>query len=573
VPSGLYISSTHGIIITMFIRLKSSPNSPNKSVQIVESKRINGKPRQKVIRQLGTASAPDEIEALRRLGEFIIEKMKEEVAPTLFGPELMAKISTASRKEKEKKKTKSLQVDLKRLREEDRVVVGIHDIYGRVYDELGFGNVLSSRAKRSAKVLRDIVLARIANPKSKRGSVEELEANFGCDLSLERVYRMMDMVDEEACMEIERKAKQSSRCLFGGESVDVLFFDCMTVYFESVETDELRRKGYSKDNKSGQTQVLLALLVTREGVPVGWRCFPGSTWEGSAMVAAIEHIRSDYEVGKVIVVADAGMLSEANLRMMEASGAGYVVGARLRKLGKEITNKVLDVKEYESISIREDVGSCRDIKLGDGRRLIVYYSEKRGSKDRYERMVALEKLEKKFGSKTNIKRLATNRGYARLLKISGDAEVGVDEKKVEEEARWDGIGGIVTNDGERSAEELISHYRGLWQVEESFRITKHDLKVRPVYHWTQRRIMAHMAICFMALCCVRHLGVRIRRQKKRNMSAEVVRSQLCGRQVSVLRHMDTRKRYVIPSSISNDQRMIYHVMGEKLDDVPFLLEE
>ena len=216
---------------------------------------------------------------------------------------------------------------------------------------------------------------------------------------------------------------------------------------------------------------------------------------------------------------------------------------------------------------------CREIRLGGNRCLIVYCSEKRAGKDRHERMVALEKLKKKFSASSDIKRLAAGRGYARLLKIRGGASVEIGEEKVEAEARWDGIGGVMINEWERDAGELVSHYRGLWQVEESFRITKHDLRVRPVYHWTEQRIKAHLAICFMALCCVRHLGVRIRRQKKRSMSAEVVRSQLCGRQVSVLRNMKTQKCYAIPSSITNEQRIIYHVMGEKLSDVPFSMEQ
>ena len=136
VPRGLTDVLLHGMISAMFVRLKSSPNSPRRSVQIVETKRVNGKPRQRVIRQLGTASEPDEIEALKNLGEFIIAKMKEQAAPTLFGPELMAQIATASREQKPE--TPALPVDLKQLREEHRVILGIHDIYGRVYDELGF---------------------------------------------------------------------------------------------------------------------------------------------------------------------------------------------------------------------------------------------------------------------------------------------------------------------------------------------------------------------------------------------------------------------------------------------------
>jgi len=152
--------------------------------------------------------------------------------------------------------------------------------------------------------------------------------------------------------------------------------------------------------------------------------------------------------------------------------------------------------------------------------------------------------------------------------VEGECEVKIDEKKIEEDKKWDGLHGVITNHEGMKAEEVIAQYGGLWQVEETFRITKHDLKVRPIYHWTPRRIRAHIAICFMALCCARHLEYRLAVQKKA-MSVERIRRALNSVQVSILEHIDTKALYGIPSLIREDAKIIYDTLGLKLSDVPY----
>ena len=159
----------------------------------------------------------------------------------------------------------------------------------------------------------------------------------------------------------------------------------------------------------------------------------------------------------------------------------------------------------------------------------------------------MEKLIKKIGKSQNPKSLLNNYGYKKYLHIEGDSRLQVDQVKVEEEQRWDGLHGVVTNLTQMEAEEVLGHYRGLWQVEEAFRVSKHDLRVRPIFHWTPARIRAHLAITFMALLCVRHLAYRVELQSRR-LSPEAIRTALLHVQSSVLEHLGTRRRYVIPSS-------------------------
>ena len=242
-------------------------------------------------------------------------------------------------------------------------------------------------------------------------------------------------------------------------------------------------------------------------------------------------------------VADRGMLSADNLDAMDAMGNGYVVGARLRKLPAALQKKVLDPDAYGPLE------GSQSRRVGEwehkGRRLIVVWCPKRARKDAHERRKAVERLLDKLACSSNPKEMLSNHGTKRFIAVAGDARLTVNPEKIAEAERWDGLTGVITNLRDAAAAEVLSHYHGLWQVEESFRITKHDLRVRPIWHWTPDRIRAHIAISFMAFACVRHLAYRVAVQKRR-MSPEAIRSALVHRQCSILRCQQSANRYVVP---------------------------
>ena len=548
----------------MFIRVKTTPNSPRKSIQIVASVRQGDKVRQKIIRHVGIAENEKELEKLKEVAQFIQIQLEQEHQPSLFGPEKATKqVIEASRKQtrdKRKKAKSSTTVDLQELYEAQRSVIGIHEVYSEVYHQLGFDSLWgkSTRWSTRRELLKNITLARVAQPESKRGSVMSLERDFGITLNLDTVYRMMDDLDDHAIEPIQQCAYGATRALLG-QQVEVLFYDCTTLYFESFTADSLRQQGYSKDHKHQETQVLLALLVTTDGLPVGYDVFPGATFEGHTLIPILDSLKARFSIERIVFVADRGLFTENNLGALEQAGIDYVVGARLKNQSKAVQAQVLNKRLYESINDDTDI---QIIERPKGRQLVVSYQESRAKKDCHDREKAIEKAKKKLLASSSPKSFVTSSGYKKYLSVEDEGRVTLNESAMNDCAQWDGILGVITNVSTESPEKILKHYHGLWQVEESFRINKHDLKVRPIFHWKPSRIRAHLAIAFMSFCCVRHLEYRVKLQYKK-LSPEVIRRELSHVQVSLLAHRKTKQQYAMPSTVSFDAQKIYQVMGLK----------
>lgn len=551
----------------MFVRVKTTPNSPRKAVQLVESVRSGNTVRQKIVRHVGIAMDEDELVKLKDLAEVVKAKLEADTQPELFRPEDVAEQVIAARQHQDEA---PLHVNLKALRETQRLVSGIHAVYGAVYEALGLDRLLPAwRYRASHKALFHNVMARLANPDSKRASVRALEGDFGVQLSLPQVYRMMDLLDATRIAHLNALAGEQARALLGGP-LRVLFFDCTTLYFESFTEDDLKQPGYSKDARFKECQVLLALAVTETGLPVRYTVLPGTTFEGHSLIPVVKALQTDCEAEDAVVVADRGMLSEDNLKALEDAGLHYIVGARLKSLSKAARTQVLDDGRYETLA---DADGLRVLDIShDSRRLVVGYAPARAEKDRRDRDQAIAKLRKKLAKSNNPKDLLNNYGYKKYLKVDGESTLSVNPDKLAEAQRWDGLHGVITNlPKATTTTTILNQYRGLWQVEDTFRVSKHDLKVRPVYHWTPRRIQAHIAIAFMSLLCVRHLQYRMTLQA-RPVSPEAIRNALVHVQHSVLAHQQTHRRYVIPSAISETGRQLYKVMGLTHSTTPYELK-
>ena len=550
----------------MFVRVKTTPNSPRKAVQLVESVRAGHTVRQKIVRHIGIALDEDELVKLKDLAEVVKAKLQADTQPALFPPEDVAEQVIAAQRQRD---DAPLKVDLKQLKETQRIVSGIHAVYGAVYDALGLSRLLPAyRYRASHKALFHSVMARLANPDSKRASVRALAADFGVQVSLEQVYRMMDLWDEKRIEQLNALAGAQAQALLGGP-LRVLFFDCTTLYFESFSEDTLKQPGYSKDAKFKECQVLLALAVTETGLPVHYQVLPGATFEGHSLIPVVQALQKDYDVQEAVIMADRGMLSEDNLKTLEEAGLHYIVGARLKSLPQAIQSQILDEGRYQPLG----EASVRVLSLPhESRRLVVSYAPVRAEKDRRDRDKAINKLRKKLANSRHPKDLLNNYGYKKYLQVEGKTTLTVNQDKITEATRWDGLHGVITNLPESTDNPtILSQYRGLWQVEDTFRVSKHDLKVRPIYHWTPRRIRAHLAIAFMTLLCVRHLQYRMSLQAK-PVSPEVIGNALTHVQHSVLEHKQTKRRYVIPSSISEVGRQLYKVMGLTHSSTPYELK-
>lgn len=545
-----------GYYVVMFIRTKKTPRSKSISVQLVESFRLNGKNKQRVIHHFGTADTKEKLALLLQLAE----TMKHDVAiskarnckPTKanrcsgnFIGELLEASSNTS-------------LNISDVEEIGRYITGIKDAYGAVYDRIGFTNPFSHPSRRTyaAKILREIVLARIAFASSKRASVDLLDKQFGEKINLDHVYQMMDKIDDKFCENIQKIAFTNAVKLTQNK-VKILFYDATTLYFESFSEDELKQNGYSKDMKFNQPQVLLALFATEKGLPLGYELFPGGTYEGHTLIPILEKLKKTYQVEQLVFVADRGLLSDENIKYLEENNFSYIVGARIKNLPKKLQEQILDEDNYHV-----DYGQKLGVFDYRKSKLIVSYAADRARKDQHDRSTAINKLSKKLAKNKNPKSLLSNYGYKKYITINGDAEIAVNEEKLNNDAKWDGLLGVVTNLQNALPTEILAQYRSLWQIEECFRINKHDLKMRPIYHWAPHRVKAHVAISFIAFVCVRYLEYLIAIQSYK-ISPAVIRDSLLQVQASVIRDKKTDAHFLLPSQMDAHAKEIYRVLRIK----------
>ena len=550
----------------MFIRVKTSKNSPKRSIQIVESYRgDNGKVRQRIVRHMGTALNDREVEKIKNFAEYVKAELEPEKSPKLFEPEQLAEMAIEA-KRKEQDSQKPLKVDLKNIKEESRITVGVHEAAGKIYDELGFNNLLGARKAAASRNLRHIVMARLANPSSKRSSVADLARDFGINISVDSVYRMMDAIEDKVISKAQEFAYRSASKLLG-DDINLLFYDCTTLYFESFTEDDLKKCGYSKDMKFNQPQVVLGLLVTSEGLPVGYEVFPGNQFEGGTLQTILPGILEKYALKRVIFTADSAMLNKENLDYLENSSIEYIVAARLRNLSDKWKSAVTDVSKADD--------NIKSFDYGGGRKLIVTYSEKLAQKNRHDRDTAINKLKKKLDKSSRPDSLISNYGYKKYLQVTGNSKVRIDEDKYTADAAFDGLHGVITNVKDLSESEIVDHYRSLWQIENCFRISKHDLKIRPVYHWTPKRVRGHILICFLSLVCIRHLSHRVNLRFETSGlagSPERMINALNHIQMSILHDKKSDARYLLPSKFSEDAEKIYKTLNLKINTTPYKLD-
>lgn len=551
----------------MFVRKKIERSSIK--IQICESTRTGSVVSQKILRHVASVPLDADIQPFLDIAEHIKLKIEQQRQLQLFDMQTMLDLRSDERPEGE------LVVDLAKLREQERYTIGIHDIYGELYDGVGFQRILPS-CRVSGRVLRDIVMARLSSPCSKRASVDILDKDFGIRYSLEQVYRMMDRLDTTAISRLQGIVWNYTKTLLDEDAL-IMFYDCTTLHFESFTADELRDFGFSKAHLGSQTQVLLALMVTKEGLPMGYEVFSGSVYEGHTLRSAIEGVKQRYGISRAIVVADSALLSEDNIADLQSNGLEYVVGARLKSLPSAWQEKVLGSRGYKKLEQQGSGGKDIDIlRIGDfdykgQRRLIVSHSMKRADKDRHDRDKALEKIRKQLKASKNPKDIIRASGGKKYIRVVGDAQLTIDEEKVQRSIEWDGLHGVFTNIYDIDAMEILSHYRGLWQVEESFRIGKQDIAIRPIFHWTKRRIEAHLAVCYMAFALIRFMQDKLRRAKV-HLSPDRVKQTLNRVQKSILRHIATEQLYVIPSKLPPEAKEIYNALRRKYNLIPYLLK-
>lgn len=544
----------------MFIRSKPFSNGTRQRIQIVENIRDGGKVRQKLIRHIGVSYDSSEEVKLRQYGEELIVKIKEERKSqsnqgSLFKPGELPKKGRPKRKNIEDILPVS-KVKLEDVEEIDRIIDGIHEVGGFAYTNMGFDTLL--KHKRDKDILKDIVLSRMASPDSKRGLQKLLSDSFDKDHNLDAIYRVMDKLHEQI-PKMKEVCFNSTLSLIPGEEVNLVFFDVTTLYFESEQVDELRAYGYSKDHRFNTTQVVLALATNEDGLPLGYELFSGNTAEVKTLLKAIDSWSTYFKVKDVCFVADRAMFSRDNLKALDSSGYNYIVAAKLRALNKDTKAKILSNESYSPTVIDRNLSWVSDIEY-EGKRLITSYKSSRAKNDARNRQAILHKIEKTIGIKGSTKKLISNSGVKKYTKTK-DTITEIDECKIEEDALWDGLHGVITNNRKITPLEAILKYSRLWVIEESFRINKHNLKMRPIYHYTPKRIKSHIAICYMSFAILRNIEYKVSLTQK--ISPKRIVELLLGVQTSILQHKVTKDLYKLPGLFKKEARKIYKTFNIK----------
>lgn len=593
----------------MFVRVKTTPNSPRKSVQIVENNRLpDGKIKQKIVRYVGIAMDDSEEEKLKSLALEIIAKLKaeqEEANPQLSlfetpsEEEMLEEIKHKNNKKlgrKPKKRIEDIlpvdQVTLDQITEEKRIIEGINEVAGKVYDDLGYNKVLQSKHSKNAKysqILKDLVLARISDPASKHKTQEILLTKQDKDYDLDTIYRVLDEVHHKI-EDIKVRTFNNTVSLLKQE-LDIVLFDVTTLHFESVEVDELRNFGYSKNCKFNNTQVVLALATNLDGLPIGYELFEGNKAEVKTLLESINKWHQLFDIKGVTFVGDRAMFSEDNMKLLEEKGYEYVIAAKIKGTNEIMQAKILAEKNYLIHKIDEDIGWVGEFKYDDedlvkgqelgysssrmnslketivrnnDRRIIVSYTSKRARKDLRDRSRQLEKIEKIIGKeeKTATTKLVTNSAIKKYTTNKGKGESELNKEKIAEESKWDGLHGVITNiskEKEGNIVNILKKYRNLTKIEDCFRVNKTDLKMRPIFHHKSERIQAHVAICYIAFALIRQIEYRVMLTKK--ISPARIIDALNSVQSSIYEHKITKDRYRVPGAFSNEARKIYQALG------------
>ena len=308
-----------------------------------------------------------------------------------------------------------------------------------------------------------MILERLQDPCSKRSSYFNQSEYLGIDkVELQHLYRSLDKLADYNKV-IQKQIYQTGRDLFN-QQLDVVFYDVTTLYFESEAEHEgaLRQKGFSKDGKIGNTQILFCLLIDRDKQPIGYQIFKGDTFEGHTFEKAIKDLKKDYQINQIIVVADRGMLSKNNLDITIQSGYEFIVGERLKKLPASLQDYLLDLKNYQGEwNYRDSEEQPVKVRYAtieyQGRVIIGTYSDKRAKKDAHDRAEKLQTAQTLLSRPDLISKKA-GRFY---LKKQGSQTYQLDEEKIKRDERFDGFLAIATNNKGLSVRETLDQYKHL----------------------------------------------------------------------------------------------------------------
>lgn len=414
---------------------------------------------------------------------------------------------------------------------------GFVQVLYHIFSEYKLNNLfrnLSKKHKLSYELIQPILLMvcdRINDPISKLGSHILQHEYYGLEqIDLHHLYRSLDYLALHN-EKIQSHIYSRNRDLFNYE-LDVVFFDVTTFYFDSNKEEDgaLRQMGFGKDGKIGKTQIVFSLLIDKNKMPIGFEIFNGKQFEGHTFENALKALKEKYAIGKVIVVADSGMMSKKNIEHFTEDGIAntyeYIVGDRLKNLPNTVKAHLINKSNYKTEILVDKKENASPLKVciyeHGTKKIIGTWSKKRASKDKYERENRVKKATTLMKMPDQLKKKAKN--Y--YLKTADKIIYELDTQRIKEDAKYDGFKAISTNAKTISIELVLEHYAYLYQIEHCFRTFKSFLETRPMFHWTDERIKGHLVMCYISFIVLRYI------EEKTNCTEQQIRKHLSQMQMS-----------------------------------------
>lgn len=405
-----------------------------------------------------------------------------------------------------------------------------YTVLSQIYHELEIDKFLKNK-QRSSKIdfssndiMKLLVFSRLLYPASKKKTFENRTRYFEKqNYSLDDVYRCLSFFYKHSSA-LQVKLNERIKKLYGRKS-DLVYYDVTNYYFETDTIDDLRKKGVSKEHRPNPI-VQMGLFMDNLGIPITFELFPGNTNDCLTLRPGLSRIQKEYDLGKIIVVADKGMTTGDNIHYTLSGKHGYVFSKSIRGADKEFKQFVMDEdgytwygSEYKRKSrlyprtIQVTSRNGKKIKKVVDEKQVVFYSEKYAKKAKVERAKTITKAMDIIQNPSKYTRSSTYGAAGYVKNIMFDKETGevlspqklleLDLERLQAEEALDGYYAIVTSEYKETDDRIIDIYRGLWRIEESFRVTKSDLEARPVFVSREEHIHAHFLTCFIALTIAR----------------------------------------------------------------------
>lgn len=440
-------------------------------------------------------------------------------------------------------------------------------IFRKIWEKLNLKGFLQ-RALEDTNIVSHLdeaifamVLNRLMAPSSKYGLfrqwVQTVYAQGLSELQLHHYYRALDFLTEQK--------ESMEQHLFGqltdllNLEVDLVFYDTTSSYFEGDGPEDLAEYGYSKDHRGDRKQVVIGLLMTKQGIPVAHQVFPGNLHDTKTFSVVIQDLKSRFQVDKVILVGDRGMVSETNLEEIRKLDMEYIVGVKLRKSKK--AQQLLSIRgRYTQVKKNLEIKSAKI----DGDTYVLCYNPDGAERDKITRDIVLEKLRKKI-AELGPTGLVKNRAYSKFLTIDR-AAASIDEEKIKEDARFDGKYAVRSNSS-LSAQEIALAYKQLWRVEAAFRDLKQNLDLRPMYHRTEDRVRGHIMICFLALVLESFMRLKLKESGSTSTYSQVMHDL---EQLKVSKVLTDGKEVVVRNELTGQAFDAFKALGTQVP--PRILE-